>query len=256
MQQSLTLAAIVVGDELLSGKRTDKHLPHMINTLAARGLQLAWCHIVGDELDSLEAQLRHSRQYDVPVICFGGIGATPDDNTREAAANAFDRPLIRHPEAAQLIETQFGIEAYPKRILMADLPDASALIPNPYNNIPGFSIEQHFFLPGFPQMAWPMLDWLLETYYGELPAVHILERSVRIYRVRESDLIELMEDLKQLYPAAKIFSLPHVGELPSIEIGFRGAIAEVNQAYSELCKRLDGRGDEYQPVDLLSPTGE
>lgn len=255
MQQSLTFAAIVVGDELLSGKRTDKHLPHMINTLAARGLQLAWCHIVGDELDSLEAQLRHSRQYDVPVICFGGIGATPDDNTRAAAANAFDRPLTRHPEAAQLIETQFGIEAYPKRILMADLPDGSALIPNPYNNIPGFSIEQHFFLPGFPQMAWPMLDWLLETYYGDVAGVDILERSVRIYQVRESDLIELMEDLKQLYPAAKIFSLPHLGESPSIEMGFRGPVAEVEQAFLALCRQLDARGHVYESVTQSSGPG-
>jgi len=249
MQQCLTFAAIVVGDELLSGKRTDKHLPHMINTLAARGLQLAWCHIVGDELDSLEAQLRHSRQYDVPVICFGGIGATPDDNTRAAAANAFDRPLTRHPEAAQLIETQFGIEAYPKRILMADLPDGSALIPNPYNNIPGFSVEQHFFLPGFPQMAWPMLDWLLETYYGDVAGVDLFERSLRIYQVRESDLIDLMELLKKDYPAAKIFSLPHLGESPYIEMGFRGSAPEVEQAYKALCHRLEGRGDIYEHSD-------
>jgi len=246
MQQGSTFAVIVVGDELLSGKRKDKHLPHVIDTLAARGVQLASCHIVGDDIDALAMQLRHSRLYQSPVVCFGGIGATPDDNTRAAAARAFDLTVTRHPEATQLIEQQFGIEAYPKRILMADLPQGATLIPNPYNNIPGFSIEQHYFLPGFPQMAWPMLDWLLETYYGDVVGEQMLERSVRIYQVRESDLIDLMDALKQEHPAVKIFSLPHLGELPSIEMGFRGPAAKVEQAYIALCQQLDARGDQYE----------
>ena len=247
--QGSSFTAIVIGDEQLSGKRKDKHLPHMIDTLAARGLQLAGCHIVGDDMEALAMQLLHSRQYDMPVVCFGGIGATPDDNTRAAAAKAFDLALTRHPEAARLIEQQFGAEAYPKRILMADLPERSILIPNPYNNIPGFSITQHYFLPGFPQMAWPMLDWLLESYYGDVAGVHLFERSLRIYQVRESDLIDLMELLKKDYPAAKIFSLPHLGESPYIEMGFRGSVAEVEQAYKALCHRLDGRGDKYEHSD-------
>ena len=252
MQQDSTFAVIVVGDELLSGKRKDKHLPHLIDRLAERGLQLAGCHIVGDDIGTLVMQLQHSRQYDMPVVCFGGIGATPDDNTRAAAAKAFNLALTRHPEAANLIEQQFGAEAYPKRILMADLPEGSILIPNPYNNIPGFSIKQHYFLPGFPQMAWPMLDWLIESYYGDVAGVDLVERSLRIYQVRESDLIDLMELLKNDYPAAKIFSLPHMGASPSIELGFRGPAAEVDQAYIDLCHRLDGRGDTYEHTDQSS----
>ena len=249
MQQESRFAVIVVGDELLNGKRKDKHLPHTIDALAERGLQLAGCHIVGDDLETLSMQLLHSRQYNMPVVCFGGIGATPDDNTRAAAAKAFNLALTRHPQAASLIEQQFGTEAYPKRILMADLPDGSILIPNPYNNIPGFSINQHYFLPGFPQMAWPMLDWLLESYYADVAGVDLVERSLRIYQVRESDLIELMELLKNDYPAAKIFSLPHLGASPSIELGFRGPAAEVDQAYIDLCHRLDGRGNAYEHID-------
>ena len=46
-------------------------------------------------------------------------------------------------------EARFGEEAYPIRIRMADLPEGSRLIPNPYNQIPGFSIGHHHFLPGF-----------------------------------------------------------------------------------------------------------
>jgi molybdopterin-biosynthesis enzyme MoeA-like protein len=251
-QDTGRFAVIVVGDELLTGKRQNKHLPHVIERLNARGLQLAWCHIAGDDLDDLDdlvMQLRHSRQYEMPVICFGGIGATPDDNTRAAAAKAFQRPLVRHKEAARLIEKQFGGEAYPRRILMADLPSGSSLIPNPYNNIPGFSLEQHHFLPGFPKMAWPMLDWLLESYYGDIVGVRNVERSLCVYQVRESDLIGLMETLSDAYPEAKLFSLPHLGEPPTIEIGFRGPAEVVDQAYSALCHRLKKRGDEFDNIE-------
>ena len=242
-------AVIVVGDELLTGKRQDKHLPHVIERLNARGLQLAWFHLAGDDLDGLVMQLRHSRQYEIPVICFGGIGATPDDITRAAVAQAFQRPLVRHEEAARLIEKQFGREAYPKRILMADIPSGSSLIPNPYNNIPGFSIDRHHFLPGFPKMAWPMLDWLFENVYGDIVGVKNIERSLRVYQVRESDLIDLMETLSDAYPEARLFSLPHLGEPPTIEIGFRGPAAVVELAYTALCQQLKMRGDEFDSME-------
>jgi len=242
MQRPTAFGLIVIGDELLSGKRQDKHLPHVIRTLAARDLQLAWCRLLGDDRESLVVQLRQTRDAGLPVLVFGGIGATPDDNTRAAAALAFDRPLERHAGAARLIERQFGAEAYPKRILMADLPGGCSLIPNGYNNIPGFSLEQHHFLPGFPQMAWPMLDWLLATVYVDMTGNRLHERSVRVYGVRESDLVEMMEELVACFPGVKLFSLPHLGQAPSIEIGFRGPPVQVDEAWAGLCEVLDRRG--------------
>ena len=37
-----TIGVVVVGDEILSGKRVDKHLPHAIEALGGRGLALEW----------------------------------------------------------------------------------------------------------------------------------------------------------------------------------------------------------------------
>ena len=74
-------------------------------------------------------------------------------------------PLARHPEAVAEIEARFGAEAYPHRVLMAEFPAGSSIIPNPFNRIASFSIRDHHFFPGFPQMAWPMLDWVLATRY-------------------------------------------------------------------------------------------
>lgn len=248
-QQSFLL--LIVGDETLSGKRQDKHLSHVMQTLQMRNMQLHSVNYVGDDLEQLSRHLLHSREHEKPVLCFGGIGATPDDNTRSAAALAFSRPLQRHPDAASLIEKQFGDEAYPKRILMADLPAGATLIPNPVNNIPGFVVEQHFYFPGFPAMAWPMLDWVLDYHFFSHPEVISSEKSVRIFEQRESDLIELMEKLIKEHATVKLFSLPHIGEQPHIEIGFRGPLDAIESAYKDLCESLDKNNVDYERLMVV-----
>jgi molybdopterin-biosynthesis enzyme MoeA-like protein len=89
-------------------KRADRHLAHVIATLAARGLTLAWAHYEGDDRDALAAFLRASFERGDVVFSFGGVGATPDDHTRQAAAMALGVPLERHPAAVAELEAQFG----------------------------------------------------------------------------------------------------------------------------------------------------
>jgi molybdopterin-biosynthesis enzyme MoeA-like protein len=240
MNNPRQFGVLVIGDEILAGKRTDSHCSHLIETLGKRGLQLAWARFVADDRRRLVRELRVTGEDVVPVFCFGGIGATPDDQTRQAAAEAFDAPLVRNPEALAMIEERFGKEAYPNRVLMADLPEHAVLIPNTYNHIPGFSLYDHHFMPGFPVMAWPMLEWVLDHYY---PAVHVRqqEASVRIINVRESDLLQLMELLSARHSAARLFSLPHLGEVSSVEIGFRGEQGAVTAALAELVSCLEQR---------------
>jgi len=241
------LGIVVIGDELLTGKARDRHLPHVIERLAPRGLRLAWCRILGDELESLAVQLRETRAGGVPVICFGGIGGTPDDCTRAAAARAFDTRLTRHPGAAREIAAQFGAAAYPQRIRMADLPAGCRLIPNSYNRVPGFTLDHHHFLPGFPEMAWPMLERVLEAEFPDRLAPQ-RERSVRLLGVREGDLVEVMEELAGAYPGCRLFSLPHLGDRPFVEVGFRGGGA-VEEALAALLAALRDRGIRFDPAD-------
>jgi len=239
------VGVVIVGDELLLGRRQDRHLQHVIETLRPRARQLAWCRYVGDDRARLSEELRQTQQDEIPVFCFGGIGATPDDQTRAAAAAAFGCELVRHAEAAALIEAQFGADAYPNRIRMADLPEDALLIPNPVNRIPGFTLYEHHFLPGFPQMAWPMLDWVLDRYYpvrGEVPT----ERALRVFGVRESELLDMMEALVQRHAGAHLFSLPHLGETSSIELGFRGRHTDVQRAFDDLVAELNRRSLSFE----------
>jgi len=243
--------AVVIGDELLYGSRRDRHLEHVIGVLRPRGMRLAWCHVAGDEQATLTGILRWSGNEGVPVFCFGGIGATPDDRTRQAAAQAFGVGLERHPEAVRMIVERFGADATATRLRMADLPSGCTLIPNPVNNFPGFSLGRHHFLPGFPQLAWPMLEWVLDSFYSEGRTVSV-ERAVRVNGVAESELVGLMESLIDRHANARLFSLPQLGEHHCIELGFRGEEQAVNAALADLIAELGTRGIAFEQL----PTAE
>ncbi len=248
MKHTHEFGVLVVGDEILNGKRKDRHLAHVIERLEERGSTVAWSMTVGDHGQRLQEILKCTQQDDIPAFCFGGIGATPDDNTRQAAAQAFGAPLTRNQEAVKSIEARFGEAAYPNRIRMADLPLDCLLIPNEHNGIPGFTLYEHHFFPGFPQMAWPMLDWVMKRYYPGKQAVSA-ERAIRLLGVKESDLLPLMGDLCLRHPRARLFSLPHLGKTDFIEMGFRGEQVAVEDAFHELLSEVRLRGIVYAQMD-------
>lgn len=229
----------IIGDEILSGKRKDAHLSKVIELLSARGLQLAWANYLGDIPEqitsSLKASMALSQKNGDIVFSFGGIGATPDDFTRQCAADAAGVTIERHAGAVAEIEAQYGESAYPKRVLMADFPKGSDLIPNPINRVAGFSIHQHYFVPGFPEMAHPMVEWVLETYYSHLfHTQNYVEDSILVTEAGESDLIDLMNYMLSQYPMLKLFSLPKSNQRRTTELGMKGESEQVKLAMDAL----------------------
>jgi len=250
MRGPTPIAALIIGDELLTGKRQDKHLPHVIETLARRGLVLDAVHYLGDDRARLTALLRDSFARGDIVFSFGGIGATPDDHTRQAAAAALGVPLQRHPEAVASIEQQFGDAAYPHRVLMAEFPAGATIVPNPVNRVAAFSFRDHHFFPGFPEMAWPMLDWVLDTHYPSLVQVAPVERAIAVYDAGESQLIPLMEENVARFPMLKLFSLPsflHDGGR-RIELGVKGDPSHVDAGLAHLVAGVTAAGFRWEPI--------
>ena len=242
--------AFIIGDELLVGKRQDKHLPFVIEALAKRGLRLSWAHYLGDEPERITAALRLSFASKEVVFSFGGIGATPDDHTRQCAARALNLELKLHPEAEREIRARFGGEATPQRLVMGEFPLGSSIIPNPVNRIPGFSLGEHHFVPGFPQMAWPMVEWVLDTRYRSFfDRDRWSEASILVYEAGESQLIGAMEAVGAQYPGVKVFSLPSMGpkgERVHVELGVRGDPAQVGGAMESLRALVGKLGFPYK----------
>lgn len=229
----MAIGILVIGDEILSGKRQDKHFAKAIEILGARGLELDWAEYLGDDPARITATLRRTFATDDVVFSFGGIGATPDDHTRQCAAAALGRPLVRHPEAVKEIEARFGEAAYPRRVLMAEFPEGADIVPNPVNRIAGFSVGTHYFFPGFPEMAWPMMAWALDTKHCALFRESLpFEESIIVTGAGESDLLDVMNTVVRDWPALKLSSLPTWSGTGArvIELSVRGDRAGVGQA--------------------------
>jgi len=258
----MAIGLIIIGDEILSGRRVDQHFSKVVQLLAARGMKLDWAEILGDEPPRIVSTLKRTFASGDIVFCCGGIGATPDDHTRQAVADALGLPLVLHEQGKRNIEqriVQMGEEAgqpadlnSPEnlhRLKMAEFAQGADLIPNPYNNIAGFSLHQHYFVPGFPVMAWPMIEWVLDNKYANLfnREPH-LEQSVLVYEAAESSLTPLMVALEKQYARVKVFSLPSVGDANTrrhIELGVKGEPAQTLEAFQQLRDELTRLGVEF-----------
>jgi molybdopterin-biosynthesis enzyme MoeA-like protein len=260
----MNIGLIIIGDEILSGRRQDKHLPKLIELLAARGLQLAWARYVGDDRPRITAALREAFASGDLVFSCGGIGATPDDHTRQCAAEALGRPLALHPQARALIQERMREVAAEQgqpfepdrpdnlhRLNMGMFPADAVIIPNPYNKIPGFSVEHVHFVPGFPVMAWPMIASLLDGRYAALHGAHRqAERSVIVFGAMEATLTPLMEAVEARFPAVKVFSLPSVDHPDygrHIDLGVKGPPGALEAPFAMLREGLLAQGVRLGP---------
>ncbi len=249
--------AIIIGDEILRGKREDKHFAKLIWILAARGLKLDWAEYLGDDPERITATLARTLASGAVVFSFGGIGGTPDDHTRQCAARALGVDLVLHPEAEALIRGRFGAETTPVRLRMGEFPRGAGIIPNGVNRIPGFSVRDHHFVPGFPSMAWPMVEWVLDQRYRHLHHREAeADASIIVYGSAESTLTPLMQDVESRFRKLKVFSLPHMGEDGSrrhIELGVRGDPEQVGQAIEALKQGVAATGATFEPAPPTSP---
>lgn len=264
-----TIGLIIIGDEILSGKRADKHMPKVIELLNARGLSLDWVEYVGDSPERITQTLLRAFESRSIVFSCGGIGATPDDHTRQCAARALGVDLALHPEAAALIRERMqdvakeqGVPYEPERddnvhrLNMGVFPVGAQIIPNPYNKIAGFTCRGEamgvvHFVPGFPVMAWPMIAWVLDHHYSHLFRTEAwVEQSVIIYGSMEATITPLMEDLERNFQGVKVFSLPSVDHPEHgrhIELGVKGAPDHVAPAYAALLAGLAPFGFKLGP---------
>ena len=267
------IGLIIVGDEILSGKRADKHLSKTIELLSARGLSLDWADYVGDSPDRITRTLERAFNEHSVVFSCGGIGATPDDHTRQCAARALGVDLVLHPQAEVLIRERMqdvakeqGVPYEPERadnvhrLNMGVFPQGADIIPNPYNKIPGFTCRGAHgvvhFVPGFPVMAWPMIEWVLDTHYIHLfQHAAYIEKSVIVLGAMEATLTPLMERIEAQHAGVKVFSLPSVDHPQfgrHIELGVKGQPDAVAQAYPDLLMGLKGFDAQLGP-ELVRP---
>ncbi len=261
----MAIGLIIIGDEILSGKRQDAHFAAVLKMLTERGLQLAWAEYLPDDPERLTATFKRTMASGDIVFSCGGIGATPDDHTRQCAARALGLPLALHPEGRRNIEERIielsakaGVpadlasEENQQRLQMAVFAEGATLIPNSFNKIAGFTLGTHHFVPGFPVMAGPMIAWVLDNLYPHLfNQSPRSEQSVLVFGTAESKVVPLMEEIESTWPQVKAFSLPSVGDANTpqhIELGVKGEPAQTAAAFARMCQALAQLQAEFRPL--------
>ena len=268
-----TFGIIIIGDEILSGKRQDKHLAKFIELLSERGLGLSYADYVGDDPERITLTLQRAFEHKGVVFSCGGIGATPDDHTRQCAAKALGRELVLHPEAEALIRERTRDVALENgqpyepdrpdnihRLNMGRFPAGASIIPNPYNKIAGFTCQGRqgvvHFVPGFPVMAWPMMAWVLDNFYAEhFHSQAHMEKSIIVMGAMEATLTPLMEAIEARFSGVKVFSLPSVDHPEfgrHIELGVKGSPEQVQASFPELVLGLHEFGAKLGPEMVRS----
>ena len=246
------IGAIIIGDEIVLGRRQDRHFARIVELLAARGLTLDWALYAGDNRARLAETLRRTFAAGDIVFSCGGIGNTPDDHTRQAAAAAAGVNLVLHPEAEREIRGRYaeiGRDVSDYALDMGRFPAGSRIIPNPFNRIPGFSWGDHHFVPGFPQMAWPMIEWVLDSCYADrFNRTPSAEAALLVWKGIESALTPLMLKIEAEYPGLKVFSLPFLGSAElgrHVELGVRGVPEQVPAAMELMRREVAELGYSY-----------
>ncbi|MBN2896357.1 MAG: competence/damage-inducible protein A [Campylobacterales bacterium] len=221
--------AVIIGSEILNARREDKHFAFIRDALLRRGHTLFFtCTIKDDEalMTTLYTMIKNDPK--AVMFSFGGIGSTPDDLTRAVASKVFgDGVLYAHPAFRASIVERFAEAAFPHRVLMADLPKEAGLLHNVVNNMSGFYLqERYFFMPGFPQMAHPMVEEALDRFYpvASTPTY----RATLLADTSENTLIDVMRSIP---PHLELSSLPILNpQKPQVEISVSGSDAQEVEA--------------------------
>ncbi|NQT91962.1 MAG: competence/damage-inducible protein A [Lentisphaerae bacterium] len=228
----------IIGNEILDGRVSDRHFSATRRLLHDWNMQLLYAFILPDDRAVIEDQLRWAFERGDPFFSCGGIGGTPDDLTRGCAASVLGLEVEAHQEALRILENRFGKATTPGRIRMIEFPKGAELIPNPVNQVPGFQLREGFFLPGFPEMAEPMMKWVLETLYAK--GDERTSASLRLPGAREADLVPIMEEFIADHPTLSFSSLPRFTDTGTeVILGMSGPPDRVREGLSHLGALLD-----------------
>ena len=224
--------AVIIGTEILNGRRVDKHFSFIKDELRKYGHELFASFIIKDDVTLMKNVYEMiNNDPNAVMFSFGGIGSTPDDLTREVASEVFKKsPVVTHEKFKNDIIEKFGNEAYPHRIHMADLPPDAQLLYNPVNNMSGFSLDKRFFfVPGFPSMAHPMLRDVIKQHFAQSKNKY---RYTLRAQTSENTLITLM---KQVPKTIELSSLPmFIDSKPNVELSLSGEDKEEVMEYFKL----------------------
>jgi len=239
---SPTACVLIIGNEILSGRTPDTNLAFIGRRCDQLGIRLHEARVIPDVEETIISTVNECRGRFTYLFTTGGIGPTHDDITSAAVARAFNRKLIRHPEAVTAMDKYYAVgKLNQARLKMAEVPKTATLIDNPVSGAPGFQLENVFVLPGVPLIMQAMFEGMVDRLTGGDP---VLTMSMAT-NLTEGTIAAALDELQARYQGISIGSYPYFkkGKL-GVNIVSRGTDqARLDQLAADLEKmiqRLDG----------------
>ena len=237
----VTAAALIIGDEILSGRTQDVNINAIAKFVASHGVDLCEVRVIGDVAEEIVTTVNHLRaRYDY-VFTTGGIGPTHDDITADCVAAAFGVPLHEDQEVLDEMAKRFPLNAARRR--MARIPEGGTKVKNIVGGPPGFQIGNVFVLAGVPSIMRGMLEdcgWRLKG------GAVVISRTVKVEGSGEGVIAEPLETVAKAHPGMTLGSYPFFGDGGyGANLVIRGRDpAEVEATVAELLAALKGVGVE------------
>lgn len=199
-----TAAALLIGNELLSGKVRDTNLPALAVLLRRMGVQLRRVVMALDDRDTIASEVRSLRSSHDLLFTSGGVGPTHDDVTLASVAAAFGVPFALHDGLAQIVRQHFGAHTSEGHLAMAYLPANAELCFAPGVTWPAISVDNVWVLPGLPEA---FVEKLTVVAHHLDPSAPILSRALYTF-LDEGTLKPHLDAVVALYPDVEVGSYP------------------------------------------------
>lgn len=237
-----TAAALIIGDEILTGKTQDQNTHMLAQLLFEQGVDLTRVVTILDDVETIANDVLSLSKVHDYVFTSGGIGPTHDDKTYEGVAKAFGRPLRLHEEALHQLLTNMQRYHPEHRVTearkrMALLPDPCEVIWTPHLWVPLVVVENVYVLPGIPSLFSAMLTSARMHFKGTP------KHRIQIFtQMSEGDIAEALWTTQQKFSDVAIGSYPKTSDVPyQVMVSFEGRdAAHVLQAAAEVQNAVNG----------------
>ncbi|HVN85784.1 MAG TPA: molybdopterin-binding protein [Candidatus Binatia bacterium] len=203
----LTAAAIVVGNEILSGKVVDTNAAYLAQELRKLGVALERIVVIPDDVEIIAATVRMYRDAFDVVFTSGGVGPTHDDVTIEGVARGLGRAVVRNEFLVGKMREFFGDALNPARLKMTETPEGAELIFGGQLNFPTMCVENIYILPGIPELFRDKFHAIMHRFARAPFFLRVLYT-----REMESTLAEFLDQTLAEFPHLQLGSYPKLND--------------------------------------------
>jgi molybdenum cofactor synthesis domain-containing protein len=202
-----TAAALVIGDEILSGKVDEANVVILARTLRGLGILLRRVVVVMDDVDAIARDVRELANAHDWLFTSGGVGPTHDDVTIRAVAKAFDTRVVSSPDMEAMLRAHYGNRCTEGHLRMALMPEGASLEATPELTWPIIRLQNTWLLPGIPEVFRMKLT-LVASRIGLQGQLRAFVSHAVYVKMDEGTLTPLLDRIVRSFPDIAVGSYP------------------------------------------------